>query len=130
MRLFDTLTSLGQAADELAERRLAAARWLIRRRRADEASRGEVKRGVLLCGSGLGMAYTANRHPHVRAAIAWTPEIAALARKHNDANVLVLPARFVSDGQGEAILRTWLETPFEGGRHERRVEKIKLPGKK
>jgi ribose 5-phosphate isomerase B len=94
---------------------------------ADEVSRGEVKRGVLLCGSGLGMAYTANRHAHVRAAIAWTPEIAALSRRHNDANVLVLPARFVSDEQGTAILRTWLETPFEGGRHERRVEKIEMP---
>jgi ribose 5-phosphate isomerase B len=94
---------------------------------ADEVSSGEVKRGVLLCGTGLGMAFTANRHPHVRAALAWTPEIAALARKHNDANVLVLPARFVSDEQGTAILKTWLETPFEGGRHERRVEKIELP---
>lgn len=93
---------------------------------ADEVSKGEVSRGVLLCGSGLGMSYTANRHPHVRAAVAWTPEIASLARKHNDANILVLPARFVSDEQGEAILRTWLETPFEGGRHERRVEKIEL----
>lgn len=97
---------------------------------ADEVSRGEVKRGVLLCGSGLGMAYTANRHPHVRAAIAWTPEIASLARQHNDANVLVLPARFVSDEQGAAILTTWLETPFEGGRHERRVGKIEMPGAK
>ena len=97
---------------------------------ADEVSRGEVKRGVLLCGSGLGMAYTANRHPHVRAAIAWTPEIASLARLHNDANVLVLPARFVSDEQGAAILTTWLETPFEGGRHERRVGKIEMPGAK
>jgi ribose 5-phosphate isomerase B len=62
----------------------------------------------------------------VRAAVAWTPEIASLARKHNDANVLVLPARFISDEDGVAILKTWLDTPFEGGRHERRVEKIEL----
>ena len=93
---------------------------------AAEVERGEVRRGVLLCGTGLGMSYAANRHPHVRAAVAWTPEIAELARRHNDANVLVLPARFVSDGESAAILKAWLDTPFEGGRHERRVEKIEL----
>jgi ribose 5-phosphate isomerase B len=93
---------------------------------AAEVENGTVKRGVLLCGTGLGMSYAANRHPHVRAAVAWTPEIAALARKHNDANVLVLPARFVSEEDGVAILKAWLDTPFEGGRHERRVEKIEL----
>jgi ribose 5-phosphate isomerase B len=93
---------------------------------AEQVSSGEVKRGVLMCGTGLGMSYTANRHAHVRAAVAWTPEIASLARKHNDANVLVLPARFISEEDGIAILRAWLETPFEGGRHERRVEKIEL----
>ena len=70
------------------------------------------------------MSYTANRYPHVRAAVAWNPEIAKLAREHNDSNVLVVPARFVSEEQGVAILKTWLETPFEGGRHSRRVEKI------
>jgi ribose 5-phosphate isomerase B len=93
---------------------------------AEEVSTGAAKRGVLLCGTGLGMSYVANRHPHVRAAVAWTPEIATLARKHNDANVLVLPARFISDEDGVAILKAWLDTPFEGGRHERRVEKIEL----
>ncbi len=93
---------------------------------AEQVSTGEVKRGVLMCGTGLGMSYVANRHPHVRAAVAWTPEIASLARKHNDANVLVLPARFISDEDGVAILKAWLDTPFEGGRHERRVEKIEL----
>jgi ribose 5-phosphate isomerase B len=93
---------------------------------AREVSDGTVKRGVLLCGTGLGMSYVANRYPHVRAAVAWTPEVAALARKHNDANVLVLPARLLSTEEGRAILTTWLDTPFEGGRHERRVEKIEL----
>lgn len=93
---------------------------------AEEVSRGAVRRGVLLCGTGLGMSYAANRHPLVRAAVAWTPEIAELARRHNDANVLVLPVRFVSESQAEEILQTWLDTPFEGGRHERRVEKIEL----
>jgi ribose 5-phosphate isomerase B len=91
---------------------------------AREVSEGRVERGVLLCGTGLGMSYTANRYPHVRAAVAWTPEIAKLAREHNDANVLVLPARFVSDTEAKDILTTWLDTPFEGGRHARRVEKI------
>lgn len=91
---------------------------------AKQISDGDVKRGVLMCGTGLGMSYTANRYPHVRAAIAWTPEIAKLAREHNDANVLVLPARFVDDQQAVEILKTWLDTPFEGGRHARRVDKI------
>ncbi|ODT03386.1 MAG: ribose 5-phosphate isomerase B [Gemmatimonadetes bacterium SCN 70-22] len=85
---------------------------------------GEARRGVLLCGTGLGMSYAANRHPHVRAAVAWTPEIAELSRLHNDSNILVLPARFVSEEDATRILETWLKTPFEGGRHERRVEKI------
>jgi ribose 5-phosphate isomerase B len=91
---------------------------------ADMVSRGDVKRGVLLCGTGLGMAYAANRHPHVRAAVVWSPEIAELARKHNDANVLVLPSRFLSPEDAEKILDVFLSTDFEGGRHMRRVEKI------
>jgi ribose 5-phosphate isomerase B len=91
---------------------------------AERVSSGEVERGVLLCGTGLGMSYTANRYPHVRAAVAWTPEVAALAREHNDANVLVLPARFVGTEEGKAILRAWLDTPFAGGRHARRIAKI------
>jgi ribose 5-phosphate isomerase B len=77
-----------------------------------------------MCGTGLGMSYAANRHAHVRAAVAWSPEIAELARRHNDANVLVLPARFVGADEAERILDAWLATPFEGGRHERRIEKI------
>ena len=91
---------------------------------AKRVSEGKAERGVLLCGTGLGMSYTANRYPHVRAAVAWAPEVAALAREHNDANVLVLPARFVGEAEGKAILQAWLDTPFAGGRHARRVEKI------
>ena len=91
---------------------------------AREISEGEARRGVLLCGTGLGMSYVANRYPHVRAAVVWSPEVAELSRKHNDANVLVLPARFLSEEDGIRILKTWLETPFEGGRHEKRVAKI------
>ena len=91
---------------------------------AAAVSGGEVRRGVLTCGTGLGMAAAANRYPHVRAAVAWNPEVAELSRRHNDANVLVLPARFISDAQGTEILRRFLDTGFEGGRHQRRVEKI------
>jgi ribose 5-phosphate isomerase B len=93
---------------------------------AERVSSGEVERGILLCGTGLGMSYAANRHPHVRAAVAWSPEIAALAREHNDANILVLPARFVGEEEGRKILKAWLDTPFAGGRHARRVAKIEL----
>ncbi len=95
---------------------------------AEQVEQGKAKRGVLLCGTGLGMSYAANRHAGVRAAVAWSPEIAELARKHNDANVLVLPARFVSEEDGVRILKTWLETAFEGGRHEKRVRKIEREG--
>ncbi len=91
---------------------------------ATQVGTGAVARGVLTCGTGLGMSYTANRFAGVRAALAWTPEVAELARRHNDANILVLPARFLDEDQGVAILRRWLEAPFDGGRHERRVAKI------
>jgi ribose 5-phosphate isomerase B len=91
---------------------------------ARAVSEGKATRGVLLCGTGLGMSYVANRYPNVRAAVTWSPEVAELARSHNDANVLVLPARFVSTDEATQILAKWLETPFEGGRHERRVLKI------
>ena len=84
----------------------------------------DAERGVLLCGTGLGMAYAANRHPGVRAAVAWSSEVARLAREHNDANVLILPARFVSPEDGVEILKTWLATDFAGGRHARRIAKI------
>jgi len=96
----------------------------VAHRLAGGVEQGDSARGVLLCGTGLGMSYTANRHRGVRAAVAWTPEVARLAREHNDANVLILPARFVSDAEGIEILRAWLATPFSGGRHARRVAKI------
>jgi ribose 5-phosphate isomerase B len=91
---------------------------------ASKVENRDAERGVLLCGTGLGMSYAANRHPGVRAAVAWSPEIAQLAREHNDANILILPARFVSEDEGVEILKTWLDTQFSGGRHSRRVEKI------
>ena len=91
---------------------------------ADAVSKGIAQRGVLTCGTGLGMGYVANRYPRVRAAVVWSPEVAELSRTHNDANILILPSRFVSDEEGLDILRRFLATPFEGGRHTRRVEKI------
>ena len=85
---------------------------------------GEMEQGVGLCGSGEGMAMTLNKHAKVRASLCWLPEIAHLTRLHNDSNVLVLPARFISNEEALAILEEWLNTEFEGGRHIRRVEKI------
>src|SRR5438477_8040942 len=91
---------------------------------AKAVSSGEVQRGVLTCGTGLGMSYAANRFPKVRAALAWNEQIAELSRQHGNSNLLVLPAQFVTEEQGLNILHKWLETDFEGGRHQRRVEKI------
>ncbi len=85
---------------------------------------GEAEQGLLVCGSGTGMAIAANKVHGVRAAVAWSPEIARLAREHNNANVLSLPARFLDDAQAKEILKAWFDADFEGGRHERRVEKI------
>ncbi|MBD2723400.1 ribose 5-phosphate isomerase B [Hymenobacter armeniacus] len=86
---------------------------------------GEFALGLLLCGSANGVCITANKHAGVRAAIAWLPELAALARQHNDANVLCVPARYVSEEQTREIVSTFLKTNFEGGRHQLRVAKIK-----
>jgi len=80
--------------------------------------------GLLVCGSANGVAMTANKHQGIRAAICWTEELSALARQHNDANVLCLPARFVSVELAERIVDKFLNSTFEGGRHERRVNKI------
>jgi ribose 5-phosphate isomerase B len=91
---------------------------------ASSIERGEADKGVLLCGSANGVAITANKHQQVRCAICWTEEIAALARQHNDANVIALPARFVPDILAQAMVRIFISTEFEGGRHGRRVGKI------
>jgi ribose 5-phosphate isomerase B len=91
---------------------------------ARAVARGDVEVGVLVCGSGVGMSMVANKVDGVRAALAWHPEIARLSRQHNDANVLCLPARFIGIEQALEIVDVWLEAGFEGGRHERRVEKI------
>ena len=80
--------------------------------------------GIIICGSGNGASMTANKHQGVRAALCWNKEIVELAREHNDANILSLPARFISLNQALDMVKTFLNTNFEGGRHERRVEKI------
>ena len=85
---------------------------------------GEYDLGILICGSANGVAMAANKHQGVRAAICWTVELAVLARTHNDANVLCLPARFISEVDAQAIADAFLQTEFEGGRHANRVHKI------
>ena len=80
--------------------------------------------GILLCGSGNGINMTANKHQGVRSALCWTPEIAKLAREHNDANILTLPARFLTDEVALEIVDIFFATEFEGGRHQKRIEKI------
>ncbi|OGX89546.1 ribose 5-phosphate isomerase B [Hymenobacter lapidarius] len=85
---------------------------------------GTPGQGILLCGSANGVCITANKHEEVRAAIAWLPELAALARQHNNANVLCVPARYVSEEQAREIVSAFLKTDFEGGRHQARVSKI------
>ena len=94
---------------------------------AEALEKGEFSRAIGICGSGEGMAITLNKHPKVRASLCWIPEIAHITRLHNDSNVLVLPARFISNEEALAILEKWLTTEFEGGgRHERRIAKIAL----
>jgi ribose 5-phosphate isomerase B len=85
---------------------------------------GEFDFGIVICGSGNGVAITANKHQGIRAALCWNEELAALARQHNDANVLALPARFISYEVAERLAEIFLTTSFEGGRHQSRVNKI------
>ena len=93
---------------------------------SEQVALGEVDQGVLVCGSGTGMAITANKVPGIRAAVAWSEEIARLARQHNDANVLALGSRTTPEGEMPNIVRAWFETAFEGGRHAGRVNKINV----
>ena len=94
------------------------------RKVAEEVAQGRADQGVLVCGSGTGMAITANKVPGVRAAVAWSEETARLARQHNDANVMAIGARTTPVGQIPAIVRAWFSSDFEGGRHADRVAKI------
>lgn len=89
---------------------------------AERVSSGEFERGVLLCGTGLGMSMVANKYPHVRAALCNDLFSAAMSRRHNDANILVMGGRVVGDILALEVLSTWLDTPFEGGRHQKRLD--------
>ena len=91
---------------------------------AEAVENGEAACGILICGSGNGVAITANKHQHVRAAICWLADLSRLAREHNNANILCIPARFVSTPAAEEMVNVFLNTNFEGGRHAERVEKI------
>ena len=82
--------------------------------------------GVLICGTGNGMAMTANKHAGIRAALCWSPEISALAKQHNNANILVLPARFITTDKAVETVNAFFDAAFEGGRHQRRIDKINL----
>ena len=93
---------------------------------AEAVQKKEVDLGIALCGTGNGMAITLNKHQGVRAGLAWNSEIGRLVKAHNDADVLVMPARFISYQMATRIVNTWLNTPIEGGRHERRREKIDI----
>lgn len=91
---------------------------------ANAVEKREVSFGILVCGSGNGVAITANKHQGIRAALCWTPEIAKLARQHNNANVICLPSRFVSIADAKEMVDLFMNTEFEGGRHQARVDKI------
>lgn len=120
-----TLDELGVAYDDMGTNSCESVDYPDYARKVAEAvSKGEYEQGLLVCGSGTGMAIAANKFPGVRAAVAWNADIARLAREHNDANVLSLPARFTSPEESANIVKAWFEANFEGGRHERRVEKI------
>lgn len=91
---------------------------------ASDVENGKVNCGIIICGSGNGVSMTANKHQKIRAALCWNSEIVKLAREHNDANILSLPARFISLPQALDMVKIFMDTPFEGGRHKNRIEKI------
>jgi len=93
---------------------------------ADNIEAGKAELGVIVCGSGNGVAMTANKHQGVRAAISWNEDLAKLARQHNNANILSIPARFVDEETALKMVKAFLNTEFEGGRHQRRVNKISV----
>lgn len=93
---------------------------------AEAISNGEYSLGITFCGTGQGISITANKHPKIRSAVCWNEEIARLARLHNDANICAIPGRFVTDKEAIQIVKVFLDTRFEGGRHQRRIDKIPL----
>ncbi|HCX30348.1 MAG TPA: ribose 5-phosphate isomerase B [Blastocatellia bacterium] len=125
-RLKPLLTDLGLEFDDLGTASEASVDYPdYARKVAEEVAQGRVDQGLLVCGSGTGMAIVANKVPGVRAAVAWSEETARLARQHNDANVLAIGARTTPQDKIPAIVRAWFSADFEGGRHADRVEKIR-----
>jgi ribose 5-phosphate isomerase B len=124
-RLKTVLTDLGVEFDDLGTASEASVDYPdYARKVAEQVAEGRVEQGLLVCGSGTGMAITANKVHGVRAAVAWSEEIARLARQHNDANVLAIGARTTPVDEIAKIVRAWFSTEFEGGRHAARVAKI------
>jgi len=120
-----TLDDLGVVYDDFGTVSTESVDYPDYAKKVGEAvARGDYDQGLLVCGSGTGMAIAANKVPGVRAAVAWNEEIAQLAREHNDANVLSLAARFTPEGEADKIVRAWFGAHFDGGRHQRRVDKI------
>lgn len=93
---------------------------------ANAVSGGEYELGISICGTGNGINMVVNKHPGIRGALCWNEEISRLARAHNDANICALPARFISESEAYLIVKTFIETSFDGGRHQRRIDKISL----
>jgi ribose 5-phosphate isomerase B len=93
---------------------------------AAAVSNGDYDLGISICGTGNGINMTVNKHPGIRGALCWSEDISRLARAHNDANICALPGRFISEAEAYLIVRTFIETPFEGGRHQKRIDKIPL----
>jgi len=96
---------------------------------AEAVENGKFDLGVLICGSGQGVSFTANKHQGIRAALCWKKEIAVLSREHNNANILCLPGRFLTPEEGIEIVKNFLETPFAGGRHQNRIDKVPIKSK-
>jgi ribose 5-phosphate isomerase B len=120
-----TLDELGIEYEDMGTTSTESVDYPDYARKVGEAvAKGDVDSGLLVCGSGTGMAIAANKVRGVRAAVAWNEEIARLAREHNNANVLSLAARYTSDEENQKIVKAWFGAHFDGGRHERRVEKI------
>lgn len=124
-RLKEVLSDLGVEFDDLGTVSEESVDYPdYARKVAEQVAQGNVEQGLLVCGSGTGMAITANKVAGVRAAVAWSEETARLARQHNDANVLAIGARTTPEGDIPKIVRAWFAAEFQGGRHAERVEKI------
>lgn len=124
-KIKSTLDRLGIEYDDLGTDSAESVDYPDYARKVGEGiASGDYEQGLLVCGSGTGMAIAANKFRGVRAAVAWSPDIARLAREHNDANVLSLPARFLSEEENAEVVKAFFSSDFEGGRHGRRVDKI------